>query len=39
MQIIKPIQPVGELTVEIVREISAVSKALGLSLLKVNKKI
>ena len=35
MQIIKPIKPVGELTVEIVREISAVSKALGLELLLV----
>lgn len=35
MQIIKPIQPVGVLTVEIVREISAVSKALGLELLLV----
>ena len=33
MQIIKPIKPVGVLTVEIVREISAVSKALGLELL------
>jgi predicted nucleotidyltransferase len=35
MQIIKPIKPVGVLTVEIVREISAVSKALGLELLLV----
>ena len=35
MQIIKPIKPVGELTVEIVREISTVSKALGLELLLV----
>jgi len=35
MQIIKPIKPVGILTVEIVREISAVSKALGLELLLV----
>jgi predicted nucleotidyltransferase len=35
MPIIKPIKPVGELTVEIVREISAVSKALGLELLLV----
>ncbi|MDI1309997.1 MAG: nucleotidyl transferase AbiEii/AbiGii toxin family protein [Methylotenera sp.] len=35
MQTIKPIKPVGELTVEIVREINAVSKALGLELLLV----
>lgn len=35
MQIIKPIKPVGVLTVEIVREISAVSKALGVELLLV----
>ena len=35
MQIIKPIKPVGVLTVEIVREISAVSKALELELLLV----
>jgi predicted nucleotidyltransferase len=35
MQTIKPIKPVGVLTVEIVREISAVSKALGLELLLV----
>ena len=35
MQIIKPIKPVGVLTVEIVREISAVSKELGLELLLV----
>ena len=35
MQIIKPIKPAGVLTVEIVREISAVSKALGLELLLV----
>lgn len=35
MQIIKPIKPVGVLTVEIVREISAVSKAQGLELLLV----
>ena len=35
MQIIKPIKPVGVLTVEIVREIRAVSKALGLELLLV----
>lgn len=35
MQTIKPIKPVGELTVEIAREISGVSKALGLELLLV----
>ena len=35
MQIIKPIKPVGVLTVEIVREINRVSKALGLELLLV----
>ncbi len=35
MQTIKPIKPVGELTVEIVREINTVSKALGLELLLV----
>jgi len=35
MQTIKPIKPVGVLTVEIVREISAVSKAHGLELLLV----
>jgi predicted nucleotidyltransferase len=35
MQTIKPIKPIGELTVEIVREINAVSKALGLELLLV----
>ena len=35
MQIIKPIKPVGELTVEIVREIEKVSKVLDLELLLV----
>lgn len=35
MQAIKPIKPVGVLTVEIAREINAVSKALGLELLLV----
>ena len=35
MQTIKPIKPVGVLTVEIVREINTVSKALGLELLLV----
>ena len=35
MQIIKPIKPVGELTVEIVREIEKVSKVLNLELLLV----
>lgn len=35
MQIIKPIKPIGVLTVEIVREINSVSKAQGLELLLV----
>ncbi|MBA3696426.1 MAG: nucleotidyl transferase AbiEii/AbiGii toxin family protein [Methylotenera sp.] len=35
MQTIKPIKPIGELTIEIAREINAVSKALGLEVLLV----